>query len=74
MKKTLELIERRKQEERKEDVSNSAECGESSEPWGGDIWTGFDDTTSFLEMLENDDDVEAYDIFEDEEMVVEEDG
>lgn len=72
VKRTLELIEKRKLEQEKEETSSTSACGENTETWAGEMWAGFDDTTSFLEMLQNDDGVEAYDILEDEEMDVEE--
>ena len=57
--------------EQAREETSSVTSSENIEAWGGEMWGGFDDTTSFLEMLQNDDDVEAYDIFEEEQMDVE---
>ena len=61
--RTSALAERlRKQAEERAEESSSQSPTPLTEP---DLWGGHEGVQSFLEMLEQDDDIEAYDIFDD---------
>ena len=59
--RTADLAERLKQQQSREGV----EQGTSQTPLAEDQWGGHEEVQSYLEMLQQDDDIEAYDIFDD---------